>query len=262
MLSLKTVAGTAAIVGFLTFAIFVARGPRQQDTFPEGLLTLGGVLFVGGIAVVLLIAGKEWFQRYRPSSEHRDLRVADAQRLGLEYLGRDTSSLDRSFAFLRGRGPADNLNRLAQGIFYPTFDAIAAGRWNGLEIRVFDYSRVNGDNREEWTCVQLPMERPTSKIQIMPRSGWSRALPSIVGRHDLALGDEKFDRAFSVRADAEDEARELIDSNVRKYVVRGGKVVIEMRENLLYCTLSERIDDRIALLHAAVGLRKRIPPRI
>ncbi|HEY9325059.1 MAG TPA: hypothetical protein VIS26_00690 [Candidatus Limnocylindria bacterium] len=217
------------------------------------LLWSGGVML--GLVVLLVIRAAyrdvvAWLRDYFPSARRRGEIAEAAASLGL----REGDVVDLDFAF---------------GTDVGRIDLIFTGVWRGHQVDIFDCRRklrtMGDDAVEQWSCVILPTDA-SAALRISRTTAGSR-LKGIVGRGGVPTGDEAFDRAFRVEADADmkGEAVSLIDDRVRSRIMEDaphGRVAIELRNHrLLYCVARRPIDERAGLLEIATRLRDAIPAR-
>jgi len=233
--------------------------PALPDPFAGPLIAVTLALLFGGGAVWLILEAWASFRRRLPSGSDRDRVAVEASRLGLRSLERDASALDLSFPFLRGKGPAyftSNFNRWVGGLTHPTYDWIFAGAWKGRDVRIFDYSFSSGDDREEWTCVQVPVDVGGAQIEIT-RAGLLSGLKKRFGRTDVEVGDEQFDAAFHVVAADSDPARRLLTADMRAKLLELAPFPFMLQLNgdrMLCCSMRLPIEDRTAVMDLATRL--------
>jgi len=239
----------------LLVGLFLGVSKDPSVKVASTLLTwTGGALLASAALLVAQAAFRDtrsWLRDYFPSSRRRREVANAAGTLGL----RAARTVDIDFSF------GDEVGRAT---------SIVAGVWRGGQVAIFDCRRRRRtigetDPVELWTCVILPVDA-SGELTISRTTAGSR-LKRIVGRGGVPIGDEAFDRAFRVEADADMKADALspIDDRVRSRIMEDtphGRVAIELRNRqLLYCVARLPIDERAGLLEIATRLRDAIPRR-
>lgn len=262
---MKNAAWVALVVGLGLGAVRMALGPRADPAF-DSLFLVATILFIGGGGVLVATSAWESFRRYRPSEEDRQVLEAEASRLGMRWLGRDPSAIDRTPTFLERPGALRAMNRPISTWFHPTFDQVFTGTWKQLDTQVFDYSSASGENREDWTCVLLPSVADMPDVLIKRRSVIVSGLKNLLklGRTGAEDADADFDGAFEVKSKQAARAREALGPEARRHIIEKTpyRVVIESRGGrLLYCLPKLSIEERQALLDQAIELREALDQR-
>jgi hypothetical protein len=259
---MKNAAWVALVVGFGLAAVRVALGPRVDPAF-DALFVVAPILLVLGGGVLVAASASEWFRRYRPSEEGRQALEAEASRLGMRWLGRDSSGIDRAPTFIERPGFLRAMNRPLSTWFHPTFDHVFSGQWKALEAHVFDYSSASGENRVDWTCVLLPSVADMPDVLIKRRSVLVSGLKNLLGlgRASAEVAGSEFDGAFEVKAKQAARAREVLGPDARRHLLEKTpyRVVVENRGGrLLYCTPKLPLEERQTLLDLATELREAL----
>jgi hypothetical protein len=253
MLRFTVIAVLGTILAIVGLFLGISKDPAGKLASTL-LLWSGGVLL--GLVVLLVIRaayrdGVVWLRDYFPSARRRE-EVADAAgTLGLRA-GR-TVHIDFPFG-----------DDVAQAT------SIVAGVWRGDQVEIFDCRRRKRtigetDPVELWTCVILPVDAEGA-VRISRASAGTR-IKRIVGRGGVPTGDDAFDRAFRLEADADtkSEAVGLINDRVRSRIIEDaphGRVAIELQNRrLLYCVARVPIDGRAGLLEMAERLRDALGAR-
>ena len=244
------VAGT--IFGIVGLVLGIAKEPAVK--LAATVLTWSGGVLLGLVLLLVIRAAYRdavaWLRDYFPSARRRGEIAEAAASLGL----REGDAVDLDFAF---------------GADVSRIYSISTGAWRGHQVEIFDCRRrlrtMGDDAVEQWSCVILPTDA-SAALRISRMTAGSR-LKRVVGRGGVPTGDEAFDRAFRVEADADmtAEAVSVIDDRVRSRIMEDtphGRVAIELRNHrLLYCVARLPIDERAGLLEIATRLRDAIPAR-
>lgn len=163
------------------------------------------IVFVGGIALLTRRAN-----RLRQSniealvSKHRLNRAPE-----------DSTLVERWHGEPFGHGT----NRRATNVI--------SGAYHGHAVLAFDYSYdrrspSGGVVRDVYSVFAVQLPRALPHVELTPEGLADRAR-RLIGRDDVAVGDEEFDKAFRIRcADARDAAA-LLQPELRRRLLRAGK---------------------------------------
>jgi hypothetical protein len=245
-----------AVVGTILAIVGLVLGIAEEPAvrLAATLLTWSGGVMLGLVVLLVIRAAYRdavaWLRDYFPSARRRGEIAEAAASLGL----REGDAVDLDFAI---------------GADVGRIDSIFTGTWRGHHVDIFDCRRrlrtMGDDAVEQWSCVISPTDA-SATLRISRMTAGSR-LKRIVGRGGVPTGDDAFDRAFRVEADADmtAEAVSVIDDRVRSRIIEDaphGRVAIELRNRrLLYCVARVPIEERAGLLELATRLRDAIPAR-
>ena len=140
---------------------------------------------------------------------------------------------------------------------------VFAGRWQDLDVQVFDYTHGE-DPATEWTCALLPLPSPVPDLEVRSVSFGTR-LERAFGQRGLSFGDEEFERAFRVLADDDVAARRVLTPSVRALIARdapGRRFILQLHgKQMLYCGFRTDTQSRGSLLEGAGRLRDSLSQR-
>lgn len=176
---------------------------RGQRVFGRGGLASGAV-----VLVMLVLLGYGIFRfRFRPRAEAGEM---DASNLRLRHSWKDRFGLrDLPFAML---------GRLAPPW---TIANVVWGRWEGLEVTVFDVWSAGrqfavpeqSGPGHEYRCVLIPFPGPWPAI-VVEQERLTTRLADAVAMRDIAFESEEFNRSFDVRCADARFAHALIDGQM------------------------------------------------
>jgi hypothetical protein len=182
----------------------IVAAARGQRVFGRG--ELGSTLLV--LVTFGLLGYGIYRFRLRPRTEAGE---ADAWGLRLRHSRKDRFGLrDLPFAMLDRLTPPWTIGN------------VLWGRWEGLEVTVFDVwsaGRQFGppDQPEapghEYRCVLIPFPAPWPAI-VVEQERLTTRLADVVAIHDIAFESEEFNRAFEVRCSDDRFAHAILDAQM------------------------------------------------
>jgi hypothetical protein len=205
-----------------------------------------------GTIAALILAG--WWFKVRPRRElHRD----QAGRLGFTSArGDPLGFLDRSFLFLRIPASVREVENTSWGT------------WRGTDVAVFDYwfarsSDPSQDDYEYYTCATAPIPVDWPGLAVFPERLEHR-LAGLVGRRDVELELERFNRTFAVRADDRRFAVALLDARMMEWLLDlpAGSGFEIASGSLLFHTPRRLDRDIEGVLETMASFLDRVPPVI
>ena len=228
--------------------------------------TLRGALFDGGAASVAawLVAigagvalGARLLDWWWARDEARTRAfAAEADRLGLDFAATDV--LHASWEPFRLLGGPD-----------PEVRNLVYGRWAGVELRAFEYSRAraaDGDAgglgvRERYTCCVAPLDASCPLAVVGPIPLVAR-LPDAEALQSVTLESEGFHRRFRVACDDPRFATALLDQRMMAWLLAASAAfAFEVREDRILCVGAPGGPGQLrSLLDAAAEFRRRVPP--
>ena len=138
------------------------------------------------------------------------------------------------------------------------------GAIGSVDVELETFSKGSGNNHSRHTRVAATAPSPFSLeghvYMTMPFSG----LGKLLGAQDVSTGDTAFDEQFTVKADNEVSARELLDDATRRAITDAGDFVtvhyLSGRVLVEWPTYEKDPTRLGAMLNLAVHIAERAPP--
>ncbi len=181
---------------FLVIALGSLLSGEGRRMFPQILL------------VAAVVAGALYLTRLRERPRQEALRD-EADRRGLTYSKEDPFGiLDEPFALFRRTAGR-----------YGEVDNVLAGSWHGLEIRAFDYSYSESEDRERRISAAMaviPGIWPSLEIRA---ESLLTSAADVLGAPDIRFESEAFNRAFEVRSPDRRFASAVVDARMMEWLL-------------------------------------------
>lgn len=217
--------------------------------------TVLGILLV--LLIIVTVAGVICLYLYTQKLRRQKLAEV-AQQLGLTYYPGSCELHERYHYFeLFQRGGSRR-----------SYDLIA-GRRNGIEVMLFDFSYVTGSGKNRTThrrtaCIsELLTERSLPYVIIRPESFLDK-LASAIGFNDIDFESVEFSKEFFVKGEDRRFAYDLVHPRMMEYLLAVGSVCVEVANTamLVHCDTRLSPAEWTGLLKKAEGFLNQIPERL
>jgi len=114
---------------------------------------------------------------------------------------------------------------------------LVSGVYHNRSLALDTFSTQSGDSRTVYTRLALAVDNPAGLNMALSGEGLGSKLEKLVGKKDILVGDEEFDRRFFIRGTPEIAIQRLLaNSSLRQKLLETRSVNIEVKDRTVRYT--------------------------